>query len=95
MPEAVTREITMVVTLTREPTQEEFFRLGRAAAAGLMQEFGTVGYGYRDAADQMATNIRFNQFNFPSVRYANEYSDPRWFVTEGEREDDEDDDDEF
>lgn len=87
----------MVVALTREPTQEEFFRMGRAAAAGLMNEFGTMARSYQNSGDTIAESARFNQFNFPSVRYANEYNDSRWLVTEDERDghEEDDEDDEF
>lgn len=91
----LTREITMVVTFNRVPTQEQYLRMGREAAAGLMDRFGAMCQGYTNSDDRIATDVRFNAFTFPSVRYPRELDRREWMMTPEEIEDYEEEDDDF
>lgn len=99
MPEALT-EITLVVRSNREPSSDERLQMGRDAAAGLMNRFGTRAYGYRNGDHRLVESISFNRFTFPSTPYPLEDNDSQWAVTEHEisnwgEDDDYDEDDDY
>lgn len=95
-----TREITLVLTMNREPTIEEIKAMGRDAAQMLLTTSGTyASYPHRS----LVSSVRHATNEWDSARYLGPAESRDWAVTESEieewdqreREEEYDEDDEW